>query len=105
MASKINPIILNASNYAVWVPYMESLLKSKGLWKYMKVLIPWPTKNQTKFIIDGKKNEDVGVIMTYILWEICFHLIGINYPHQFWKKLKSLFDRVYESHIIIWRKI
>jgi hypothetical protein len=70
MALKIDLVVLNGSNYAVWAPYMETLLNNKGLWKYMKVLIPWPTKNQTKFIIDGKKNEDVGVIMTYILWDI-----------------------------------
>jgi len=70
----------------------------------MKVLIPWPTKNQTKFIIDGKKNEDVGVIMTYILWDIWFQLNAIEFRHQFWKKLKSLFDRVYKIHVMLLEK-
>jgi hypothetical protein len=43
MASKIDPIVLNGSNYAVWAPDMETLLKSKGLWQYTKVVIPDPT--------------------------------------------------------------
>ena len=31
MASKIEPIFLNVHNYAIWVPYMETLLKIKGI--------------------------------------------------------------------------
>jgi hypothetical protein len=46
--------------------YMETLLKSKGLWKYTKVMIPDPTDDHAKFIVDGKKDEVVGVITTYI---------------------------------------
>jgi hypothetical protein len=56
--------------------------------------------DQVKFVVDGKKDEVVGVITTYILWEIRFHMNGINYPHQFWKKLKLLFDKVNKSHIM-----
>jgi hypothetical protein len=52
---------------------MESLLKIKGLWKYMKILIPDSTANQKKFVVDKKKDEDMGVITTYILQEIWFH--------------------------------
>jgi hypothetical protein len=37
-----------------------------------KVVIPDPTDDQEKFIVDGKKDEVVGVIMTYISWEIHF---------------------------------
>ena len=48
----------------------------------------------TKFSIDRKKDEDVGVIMPYISREIPFHTSGINCPHEFWKKLKSMFDKV-----------
>jgi hypothetical protein len=62
--------VLNGSNYVVWAPDMETLLKSKGLWKYMKTVIPDPTDDQEKFVVDGKKDEVVGVIMTYISWEI-----------------------------------
>jgi hypothetical protein len=49
MASKIDPIVLNGSNYAVWAPDMETLLKSKGLWKYTKVAIPDPTDASKNF--------------------------------------------------------
>jgi hypothetical protein len=83
MDSKISHVVLNGSNYVVWAPNMKALLKRKGLWKYMKVIILDPIDNQTKFIVDGKKDEVVGVITTYILWEIHFHLNGIECPHQF----------------------
>jgi hypothetical protein len=29
-----------------------------------------------KFVVDGKKDEVVGVIMTYISWEIQFHKVN-----------------------------
>jgi hypothetical protein len=66
MASNIDHIVLNGSNYAVWAPYMETMLKHKGVWKYMKIVIPDPTDDQEKFVVDGKMNEDVGFITTYI---------------------------------------
>jgi hypothetical protein len=100
MASKIDPVILNESNYAIWVPDMETLLKSKIPWKYTITMIPYPTHNQENYIVDGKKDEVVGVIMTYILWEIHFHNIGIECLHQVWKKFNSLFDRVNERHVM-----
>jgi hypothetical protein len=33
----------------------------------MNIAIPYPKKNQAKFIVDAKKDEDVGVIMTCIM--------------------------------------
>jgi hypothetical protein len=42
----------------------------------------------------------MGVIMTYILWEVHFHISGIDYPHQVWKKMNSLFEKVDEIHIM-----
>jgi hypothetical protein len=36
------------------------------MWKHTKVLIPDPTNDQTKFLVDGKMDEVVGVITTYI---------------------------------------
>ena len=35
----IDPMVLNRSNYAIWAPDMETLLKSVGPWlcKYMKI--------------------------------------------------------------------
>jgi hypothetical protein len=65
---------------------------SKGLWKYMKVVIPNPTDDHMNFIVDGKKDESVGVITTYISQEIHFNLSGIDCCHQVWKNMKSLFD-------------
>jgi hypothetical protein len=70
---------------------METLLKSKGLWKYTKVMVQDPTDSSTKFSIHGKKDEDVGVIMTYISEEILFHLSGLDCMHIFWKNMKTLF--------------
>jgi hypothetical protein len=100
MAWNIDPIVLNKSNYAVWAPDMETLLKSKGMWWYMNIMIPDPTNNHAKFVVDGEKDEAVGFITNYISREIHFHLSGINYPHQVWKKLKLLFDQVDGSHIM-----
>jgi hypothetical protein len=87
MDSNINLIILNVSNYAIWEPNMETLLNSKGMWKYMKSMILDPINDQTNFIVDGKKDKVVGVITTYISQEIHFHINGIDYPHQVWNKL------------------
>jgi hypothetical protein len=100
MDLKIGPIILSGSNYAVWAPDMETLLKSKGLWKYKKIVIPYPTDDREKFFIDGKKHEAIRVITAYILQEVHFHISGIDCPHQFWKNLNSLFDRFDERHIV-----
>jgi hypothetical protein len=92
MDLKIDPIILKRSNYAEWEPYMETILKCKGLWKYMKIVIPDPTYDHANFYFNGKKDEVVGVMKTYISREIQFYFNGINFPHQFWKKIKLLFD-------------
>jgi hypothetical protein len=92
MASKIDPIFMNGSNYEVWAPYMETMLKSKGMWQYTKVTIPDPTNASTKFSIDGNKDEAIGVITTYISQEIHFHINGLDFPHLVWKKLETLFD-------------
>jgi hypothetical protein len=43
MDSKIEPVVLDGFNYVVWETDMEMLLKSKGIWKYMKVSIPDPS--------------------------------------------------------------
>jgi hypothetical protein len=61
---------------------METLLKSKGLWQYTKILILNPIDDQVKFVVHGKKDEVVGIIMTYISWEIKFHLSGIDFHNQ-----------------------
>jgi hypothetical protein len=79
---------------------METPLKRKGLWKYTNISIPYPIDDHEKFVVDGKKDKDVGVITTYISWEIQFHLSGIDCPHQVWRKLKSLFNQVDKIHIM-----
>lgn len=79
---------------------METILKSKLSWQYMKTMIPNPTDDYEKFVVDGKKDEVVGVITTYISQEIQFHIIGIDFPHQVQKNLMSLFDGVDEIHAI-----
>ena len=66
MASKIELIVLYVFNYVVWVTNMETLLKSKGLQHYEKVVILDLSHALAKFVIDGKKDEVVGIIMTYI---------------------------------------
>jgi hypothetical protein len=38
--------------------------------------------DQAKFVVDGKKDEDVEVTTTNISWEIMFHLNGINCHNQ-----------------------
>jgi hypothetical protein len=70
MDLNIYPTILNRSNYAIWTPDMETLWKIKVLWQYTKVVIPDPTDASKNVAMDGKKDEVVGVIMTYILREI-----------------------------------
>jgi hypothetical protein len=63
-------------------------------------VIPNPTNAQEKFIVDGKKFEAMGVIMTYISWGIQFHLSEVNFLHQVLKNMKSLYDRVKERNIM-----
>jgi hypothetical protein len=83
---------------------METMLKSKGIWKYTKVAIPEPTNASTKFSIDGKEDEVVGAITTYISWEIYFHISGIDFPHLVWNKFNTMFDQFDEAMSCSWRK-
>jgi hypothetical protein len=78
MASKIDLVVLNGLNYVIWAPNMETLLKSKGLWQYTKVVILDLKDDQVKFVVDGKKDEAIGVITTYISQEIHFHTSKTN---------------------------
>ena len=63
----------------------------------MKASIPDQSNDQAKFIIDEKKYEAIGFITTYISQEIWFHTSGIDCPHEVWKNLKSLLDKVDKS--------
>jgi hypothetical protein len=100
MISKIKPIVLDGLNYAILETDMETLMKSKGFLQYTKVSIIDLSNNQVKFIINGYKDEALGVITTYISREIRFHTTGIDFPHEVWKKLKSLFDKVDEIQVM-----
>jgi len=65
MDSKIDHVVLNGHNYD-WAPNMETFLKIKGLWQYIKTLILYPKNDQKKFVINGNKYYVFGVITTYI---------------------------------------
>ena len=81
MASKIEPTVLDGLNYVVLEIDMETLLKSKGLWKYTKVVILDPSDALAKFTINRINVEVVGVIMNYISHEIWYYTSGIDFPH------------------------
>ena len=66
MDSKIVDVILNGHNYAIWALDTKALLKTKGPGQYTKVSILDTNDGQDNFVIDGKKDEAVGVITTYI---------------------------------------
>ena len=72
MASKIDPIVLDGLNYDIWALEMETLLKSKGLWKYTKTSILEMKDDKTKFV---KKDEVVWVITTSSLQRYNFTLV------------------------------
>jgi hypothetical protein len=57
-----------------------------------------PKDDSRKFIIDGKKDDVVGVVTTYISREIHFHTSGIDCQNNFWKKLNTMFDKANESY-------
>ena len=75
MASKIDTIILDGINYTILAPDMETLMKIKWIWKYTKTTISDLSNEQLKFIINGKKDEAIEVITTYISWETWFHKV------------------------------
>ena len=58
MNSEIEHVVMNGHNYAIWAPDMETLLNSKGMWKYTKVVIPYSIDDQDKLVINGKKDDD-----------------------------------------------
>ena len=79
---------------------MDTCLKCKGLQKYTKTTILDLTEDHERFFIDGKKYEVVGVITTYISWEIRFHTSGIDFSHSVWNKLNSIFDKIDKSQVM-----
>ena len=103
MPSKIDPIILNGHNYAIWLQDMETLLKSKGIRQYMKTIIPYLKVDQVKFVINEKKYEAIGIITTYISRDIYLHTSKIDCPHEAWKKMKLLLDKIDKSQVM-WNK-
>lgn len=67
------PLVLNGHNYGMLARDIETLLKSKApLWQFIKTTVINPKDEHSKFIINGNKDEAVGVMMTYISREICF---------------------------------
>jgi hypothetical protein len=82
MFSKVEPVILNGHNYGIWAQDMGTLLKSKVLSRFIETTILDLKDDQQKCIIDGKKDDTIGVITTYISREIFFHISRIDYPHH-----------------------
>ena len=85
---------LNGHNYAIWVTNMETLLKNKGLWKYMKTIIVDFMDVDAEFIIDVKNDDVVAIIIAYISRKICFQTSEIDCPDSVWNKYKSMFNEV-----------
>ena len=103
MDSNIEPTGLDGFNYTICVTDMYMFLKCKCLWKHTMDVIPDPYNASTIFFIGKNKDEDVGVIVTHILQEIQFHTSGIECPHEIWKKMKSLFNKV-EGSLVMQRE-
>ena len=59
-----------------------------------------PIDADANFAIHVKKDEAVGVIMTYISMDIDIHTSGIDYPHVIWTKLKTLFNKITEGEVL-----
>ena len=73
---------------------METLLKNKGLWKYMKTIIVDFMDVDAEFIIDVKNDDVVAIIIAYISREICFQTSVIDCSDSVWNKSKSMFNKV-----------
>jgi hypothetical protein len=76
------------------VQYIENFLKGKALWQFTKNIMPNLEDEHKNFMVNGKKDEAIRVIMTYISREIYFHISRVDYLEFFWKKLKKLFNKV-----------
>ena len=96
MTSKIELVVINRHIYEICVLYMETFLKIKGLWKYMKVSILDSIDDHDQFVIVKKEDKVVGFTKTYILRDINFHTGEINFPHALQGKIKLLFKKVNE---------
>jgi hypothetical protein len=46
MSSKPEHVVLNGHNYGIWAQDMETLLKSKVLWQFTKIMVPDPKDDQ-----------------------------------------------------------
>lgn len=66
----------------------------------MIYVTPYLFDAMANFAIEGKNIEVVGVITTYISLDIWFPTSGIKCPHDLLKKLRSLFDKFDESHVM-----
>ena len=53
----------------------------------------------SKFAIEVKKDEVVGIITTYILREIPFHTSGIDFLHVVWTNMKTLLNKINEGKV------
>jgi len=100
MISRLEIVVINGHNYVIWAQYMKTLSKRKVLWQFTKTRVANSKDDHHKFFIDKMKNEDIGVIMTYIFRNSCFHISGIDFSNDIWKKLKTVFDKTKKIHFI-----
>jgi len=96
--------MLNGYNYGMWTQDIKTLLNIKTLWLFIKIVVPYPKNEHEKFMVNGKKEEIISVMATYISREIQFHTSGIDYLNEVWKKLKKLFNKVDESYVMYLEK-
>ena len=84
----------------MWEQYMETLLKSKYFQQFTKTMILNSRVEHDKFIINRKKDDAIGFMMTYISKEICIHIIKIDCLNLFQNKLKFLFNKIEKNHFM-----
>jgi len=94
MSYKKELVVPNSHNYGIWEQNMEIVLKSKYLWQFTKIVALDFKDRHEKFIVNGKKDNIVEVMMTYIYQEIPFDTSKIEHLNLVWKKLKTMLDKI-----------
>ena len=64
------------------------------------IVDPMDADVDSKFYIDIKKDDVVGVITNYNSREMHFYTSGIDYPHAAWTKLKTMFNKINEGEVL-----
>jgi hypothetical protein len=51
-------------------------------------------------VVNGKKDNVVGVMIAYISKELRFHIIEIDHPNEVLKKIKRVVDKVKVTQVM-----